>query len=421
MSPSRPHSHAALAREDIEDSKRCAPAGSLEAFAQARGLAFNGQAVMGALAGVLPRWPEEIFNCCQGPIGARYGLVEHELMAIPVSDGDGSIRMNGAFHAVRQGSVPGTKKWMLPGAGVIDLFRRPKPEKEAFSGFAIWVPATTVALRLPEAALLGAFRVRSADRATPLGNPTLDAFGLPGFRFTGEPEDVPQQTRAAILGGAAGQTLAAVRAPYVSLNVHHGQLALTRNGFVLDAAVLDELIAQALAIADAIAAVCRPQDAAPVPFSTLLPPPGPPAPHPVLGDKAVDGWEVDLDRAAAALSMTREDPAAYHAAFPRIPIPGRARGVMVGTLPGEGLPGRLAFHQQGGITRGSMRGAALFAAPPGTPDSQPGGARHERTDMYVEVREGVVFCWSRARTFGEFDATDVAARAQATVRELGLA
>mgnify|MGYP000219826081 FL=1 len=100
-------------------------------------------------------------------------------------------------------------------------------------------------------------------------------------------------------------------------------------------------------------------------------------------------------------------------------MPGRARGVLHGTLPGDGLPGRLAFHQQGGITRSTIRGAALFEAPPGTPDSPRGGARHERTDMYVEVCDGIVACWSRGRT-GKIDAPDTAARAQATVRELGL-
>ena len=177
----RPHSHAALAREDVDDAKRCAPPGDLQAFAHARGLSYNGSAVMGALAGVLPQWPDYVFNCCQGPMGDRYGLVEHELLEIPVSEGDGGIRMNGGFHAVRQGIVPGWKKRMVPGAYLFGLF---KPKNEPFRAFAIWVPVTTVAVRVP---------------AHPVALGLIRAAGVPEDRIHIERFGVPQQAVGAVI------------------------------------------------------------------------------------------------------------------------------------------------------------------------------------------------------------------------------
>lgn len=415
----RPHSHAALAREDKDDAKRCAPAGDLAAFAHARGLTFSGSVVLGALAGVLPTWPDYVFNCSHGDLGGgRYGLVQHELMEISADengDGDSGIRMNGSFYNAKRGNAPGWKKRMIPGARFIGMF---EPKDEPFAAFASWVPTTTVAVRVPEAALLGTIRLRSADRVHPIGSPKLDEYGLPQFRFIRKADELSEETRMAILAGDVGRWLASVAAPYVSLSVHEGQLALTRNGFVMDEAQLDQLVTQAVAIAACLAEVCRPGAPPTAPFGDPLGVVEPGGANTAL--IRPDDWDTFLDTAAGELGLVREFPYAYHAAFPRLPVPGRARGVMRGTLPGEGLAGRLAFHQQGGITRGTVRGAALFAARPGTPDGPLGGVRHERTDMYVEVSEGIVCCWNRVRTPAALEAADLAARAQATVRELGL-
>ena len=415
----RPHSHAALAREDKDDAKRCAPAGSLASFAQARGLRFSDSVILGALCGVLPTWPDYVFNCSHGDLGGgRYGLVQHELMEVSADEngtGGSGIRMNGSFHSPKRGSPPGWKKRMIPGARFIGLF---EPKNEPFAAFASWLPTTTVAVRVPEAALVGTIRLRSADRVHLFGSGNLEQYGLPQFSFLDKGQHLSEEARVAILAGDAGRWLAAVRAPYVSLSVHDGQLALTRNGFVMDEAALDELIAQAVAIAECIAQVCRPGAPASAPFADPL---GVVAPQGAnTAPIPPDDWDTFLDTAAAELGMAREFPYAYHAAFPRLPVPGRARGVLRGTLPGDGLTGRLAFHQQGGIARGTVRGAALFAAPPGTPDGPLGGVRHEPTDMYVEVSEGIVCCWNRVRTPAALEAADLAARAQATVRTLGL-
>src|SRR4051794_12157579 len=44
----RPHSHVALAPEDVEASKRCKPLGDLADFAAERGLTFGGSIIVGA-------------------------------------------------------------------------------------------------------------------------------------------------------------------------------------------------------------------------------------------------------------------------------------------------------------------------------------------------------------------------------------
>ncbi|MCU0314589.1 MAG: hypothetical protein MUC84_11095, partial [Solirubrobacteraceae bacterium] len=175
------------------------------------------------------------------------------------------------------------------------------------------------------------------------------------------------------------------------------------------------LMKTAVAIADAIAEGLRP-GAVTAPFSVELPPP-PPDTSRLAG---LDGWDATFDAAAAKFGLVREDPAAYHAAFPRLPVPGAARGVFRGTLPAGGAHGRLAFHEHGGVREGSLRGAALFEAPAGAEPTPPGGVLHERTGMVVGVGEGVVACWTRSTEHQTVSVTPTAEKAQATLRELGL-
>ena len=365
--------------------------------------------ILGALCGVLPTWPDYVFNCSHGDLGGgRYGLVQHELMEVSADEngtGGSGIRMNGSFHSPKRGSPPGWKKRMIPGARFIGLF---EPKNEPFAAFASWLPTTTVAVRVPEAALVGTIRLRSADRVHLFGSGNLEQYGLPQFSFLDKGQHLSEEARVAILAGDAGRWLAAVRAPYVSLSVHDGQLALTRNGFVMDEA-LDQLIAQAVAIA--MHRRCVPGAPATAPFADPLGVVGlgPTRRHPpgrlghVLDTAAVSsGW------CASSLRLPRR--------VPRLPVPAAPRGSAHPA--GRGLTGRLAFHQQGGIARGTVRGAALFAARRDA-DGPLGGAPRA-TDMYVEVSEGIVCCWNRVRTPAALEAADLAARAQATVRTLGL-
>lgn len=410
----RPHSHLALAPEDVEASERCAPQGDLKAYAAARDYRFDGSVITGNFVGVLPNWPDYVFNVCRGPIGGRrLGVIEHELLEIPVDPnrkGSG-VMMGGSFWAVREGLPPGWQKRMIPGMTELGLA---EPGNEPFASIATWAPTTTVAIHVPEAAMLGRIVVRPTDRMGPIGNIGLEEYGLPRFRMA-EPDLVPEATRAAIFGGVAGNALDGVDAPFVELRMHHAQLALKRNGFVEDETKLDEFVDQALVIADAIAGACR-SDSMTRTFDEALPPP-PPETGRFAG---LDRWDDTLNAAAEKFKMTREDPAAYHAAFPRLQFPGTARGVLRGRFPAGGINGRLAFHEHGGRRDGWLRAGALFPAPEGAPPSPPGGVLHEPTKMYVAVADGVVACWSQQMDAGTLAVTPTAEKATATARELGL-
>ena len=410
----RPHSHVALAPEDVEASKRCRPLGDLTDFAAERGLTFGGSIILGAFAGIQPNWPDYVFNSCRGALaGRRYGVVEHELLEIPMAeDGDGlGVRMGGSFWAVRTGFPPGWKKRMIPGVTELGLA---EPGNEPFASLAAWAPTTTVALHVPEAAMLKQLLVKPAERMAAIGSPKLEQYGLANFRID-RPDDQSPEILAGIFGGEAGRVLGQIDAPFVELRMHHAQLTIKRNGFVEDDVALDTFIEQAVKIADAIAAVCRPDPRA-RPFDVTLPPP----PEETGRFAGLDRWDETFDAAEKKFNLVREDPAAYHEAFPRLQIPGTARGVLRGALPGGGMHGRLAFHQQGGRREGWLKAAALFAAPDGAEPTPPGGVLHESTAMYVSVADGVVACWNKQMDPGQLNVTSTAERAQATIRELGL-
>jgi hypothetical protein len=111
--------------------------------------------------------------------------------------------------------------------------------------------------------------------------------------------------------------------------------------------------------------------------------------------------------AAATFGLTREDPAALHRAFPRLPVPGRARGVLRGALPG-GVEGRVTIHQHGSPGSAWIRTALLLPAAPDAPPTPPGGTLHAPTDMYVGVADGLVACWARELANGRMAVTETA-------------
>lgn len=265
----RPHSHVALAPEDVDDSERCRPDVDLNAFAEARGLIFGGSIILGTFVGVLPTWAEYVFNSSRGELApGRFGLVEHELLEIPVNQNDpsgsGISGLGGQFWAVKRGFPPNWKKRLIP--GVIEL-GMDEPPNEPFAAYATWAPVTSVYVHVPEAACAPRISVGSAERHNAIGNTSLDDIGLPQYRLL---TDIPEDLRIAALGGPAGQALNSVDAPYVSMLLSFSQLRLMRNGFVTDEAELDALIASATVIADGLAAACSP-DATTRPFDTPLP------------------------------------------------------------------------------------------------------------------------------------------------------
>lgn len=413
LSDREPHSHVALAPEDVEDSRRHRPDASLEAFARARGLTFSGSVILGSFVGVLPTWAEYVFNASRGEIApGRYGLIEHELLELAVNPNDptgsGITEFGGEFHAVKRGVPPGSAKRLIP--GVIEL-GMDEPKNEPFASYATWAPVTSVYVHVPEAACAPRISVGPADRHSSLGSTKLDDVGLGHLLLR---SDLPEDERTSLFGGAAGRALGAVDAPYVSLLLSYGQLRLTRNGFVTDEAQLNALIASAVAIAGGLAEVYR-TNAITAPFDTVLPPP-----EPQTGRLAgVDRWDETFAAAERQFGMALEDPRAYHAAFPHLQAPGTARGVLRGRMPG-GADGRLAFHEQGGRRSGYLRGVALFPAPPDAEPTPIGGVLHEPTQMLVAVADGIVCCWNRQMDPGTLAVTPTAERAQQARRDLGL-
>ena len=97
----------------------------------------------------------------------------------------------------------------------------------------------------------------------------------------------------------------------------------------------------------------------------------------------------DVEKAAAALGW--DEPLA----------PGRGRGLSVGLLAAGAHPVSSA------IVRLESDGEAVVLV--------------GSTEMYAVAREGLAVCWTRINSDGRLDASDLAARAQATMRETGLA
>lgn len=295
----------------------------------------------------------------------------------------------------------------------LDLFRKPRPD-EPFAAESIWLPSTAVGVRIPEATTLGPATIRTADRFPFIGNPKLDDAGLPGFRIAGD--ERPEDLRLAL--GAAARPLASVGAPYVAMRFDRGLLGVRRNGFVADPGQLDLLVAVALQIAAALVALATPT-LAPQPFVAPLPPPAP-ATWP-FGIPVPQPHELDaLRRVAGELGMVPEDPIAFHRAHPACPVPGRAFGVVHGTLPGSSAVGRLGVFDQGRHTGGTYRSAVMVPARAGAATPL-GGTLHQPSDLYVEVADGVAYAWPRRRAAGAFEAAATVAKALPTFRETGLA
>lgn len=394
------HSHTAYAPEDVDDARRGAPAVSLQPWAAERGLAFPGPGLAGALLPVLPDYAEYQHNVCRGELVAgRFGQVAHELHEIEAHEG--SIRAGGAFFGTRVTTRRGLKSFL----GWSD--DRPQ---EPFAANAAWAPTTTVVLRVPEAALLPKVVVRNAERIG-ADQADLGPHGLPGHRLV-RSQWIDADLEA-WLGGVCAP-LAEVRASYVALTLDHGVLAVQRNGFLVDPAALDHLVGVAATVAGRLAA-----DAGPAPaFAGALPAPDPaswpgflrPQPHEAEA----------FARLAEATGLTPEDPLALHRAFRRLPLPGVAGAVLRGPLPGSATDGRLVVTTQGDRTAGAYRTVVLAPATAGAV-TPVGGVRHEPTDTWAEVADGVALAWPRLRARGGFGSEAALANGLTTLRDLGLA
>ena len=394
------HNFTAFAPEDVDDAKRGEPSFDLTDWATKRRLECVGPTIVEACATVSPPWPDYVFNAARGEIVPnRFGQAAHVLEEISATDGqfDGP----GQWFGTRLVTRRSLKSFF----GLGD--ERPN---EPFAANAAWAPTTSVMLRIPEVALLPRTVVRSSGHLPFVGNPELSERGLPGMRFRSSRWISESDIDSLVSAATPAST---ITARYLSLVIDHGMLLVQRNGFVRDQA-LDQLVDVAGAIAERLVGV-KELNAA---FSDTLPPPN----HERWPGHLRPSSELvsAMVRDAGVLDLRQEDAVAFHRAFPRVPFPGVASGVLHGKLKGSGIVGRVAFTVQGGPTRGSYRTAVITTARPGA-STPVGGVLVASTDQYVEVMDGLVCCWPRLRTVSGLAAVATVEAAAVTLRETGFA
>ncbi len=410
VSGRRPPSTAAYTRADVEDARRGYPAVDLTDYGRARGLEPMGQILIGHVAGLNPLWTDYVFNVLRGELApGRFGTVQHELDEIGLGD-DGDPTQPGEYHKRR--SV------IRPGLGSLIGWHR-DPPNEPFAAQAMWLPTTGIKVLVPEAALLPRIVATSATYSV-LSDRSLKPWA-PSYRIASS-RWVNDTVREAV-AAAIGPQLQALGTTYARLELAHGALGLVVDGYRHDPADLDRLVAAVVAMAGQLAEVARPWCvegglAGPTwAFDRSTHPPG----YRSFDRDHERSGMVAMDRAAAQLSMTVEDPVALHRRAPRLPLPGTSMGMLYGVLPGGTVPARLTWQTQSHPGSSAyLRRAAVVAVGPGSPALPVGGVLVPQTDMYVASADGVAACWTRSNSPGRLDAEETAALAVTTFRSVGI-
>lgn len=387
------HGYAAFAREDVADARRGHPDRSLATYAAERGLEWLDRRAAAGFSAAFPGFEEYRYNGVRGVLpGGRFGVLFHQLLEVPVTR---SPNISGTLY----GSVVKIKgrRWWMPDRTDIPfigdfLDAKTEPgEPEAFESHAVWIPTTTVAINVPEAALpFFLTRIDRRDHHAPFDFPhkaMLDG----GWRLRTHGPVPPLPGLDAVLARHAGD-------PFFQVLALRGTIIVRRNGYHAD---LDALARDASAIADAFAAAAP---AANQPFGVALP--APHAHHP----EVTPAWRDGYAKLAARLNLTEEDADDYQRAFPTLGVPGRAVAVMRGAL-APGVHGRLVYAAERNLKAAERaRGAVLL--PIDAPSTPPGGERHPDRHLVYEQRDGVAVLWS-LRTAGLYreEQEDLIARA----------
>jgi hypothetical protein len=298
-------------------------------------------------------------------------------------------------------------------------------EHAPFSANAIWLPTTTAAARVTEAALVPRTVVRRSENMSWAGSRKLDGYGLPGFRMEDGPTDEDLLRR--LFGGPLGALLRGLPHAFIELTIDAGTVALVRNGYARGERELDALAAQIAGVADGLRMACAPMGE-PRPFAVALPAPRPESDSRPKGK--LQSLHVDYDEmvrpAADQMGMAIEDRQAFHRAFPNQPIPGVAQGVLRGALRGSSGPdgqpmyGRMVWTGDGARPLGGwIRGGILVPARLGAATAGP--VLVPETAMFAEVRDGLAASWGQKRRKLELAAPEVLEAGLATLRRLGLA
>lgn len=393
---------AALAADDVEDSRRGRPAVSLQPVIEELGLTYADNEMAGSFVATLPKWPDYLFNGGRGALpGGRYGQIGHELLEADVTQS--GLQMGGSTYSV-------STTYRNPGFfGVHGT-----PPNEPFSGNNAWIPTTAVHVRAPETSRLPRLVIVEKSRIPSWGNPTLDSHGLPGYRII-ENDPIGPDLIASV--AAVCRPWLSVRSdPYLRLRVVQGMVNITVNGYRTDIADLRHLIDAGEGIADGLTAMMAPPltvpfDAPGGAVGSLAPLRGVPIAWPQ--------YAAMFAEAAKASGLHQEDALYLMSLLPSNPIPGLPWGVLFGTPAGCAKPCRIVWHNQGGRTESTVRGGLITPARAGA-RTPVGGIFHQPTAMYAEVVNGVAYCWNQQRG-GEVDPRGLAHNGSNTLRELGLA
>lgn len=406
------YGYAAFGPDDVEDAQRGHPAVRLTPYAEARGLEYVDQALVGAFRPMVPVWREHVFNAMRGALpGGWYGLVQHELHELPIDRG-GVVTQPGPLYAVkaRYRDPDGALRVVTGISGWRELPEGP------FEANAAWAPTTRAVVRVSETALLPQLVVRRRDRM--VRSVDLGPHGLGGFGLV--QHDVPGDLLTAIFSGPVGQVLASLPHHLVELHLGYGLVSLKRNGYVVADDELDHLAQAAGALAVGLRDVAAPL-LAPRAFTDALPGPGEADPPPVPWFPMPEAnWADGIRRVAEERSMADEDVVAFHQAFPTLAVPGVALGVVRGDIPGLGRFGRLLFTQQGPGTRGTTRGAVLLEADPAAPALPTGGRLVPETGQWAETLGGITAVWNHERVEGGYGSLPLIDAAARTLVHLGL-
>lgn len=353
-------------KEWMADGLRGRPDVDLAAYAAERGLEQHGSSAVPGYVPAFPLTSELQFNVLHGTLpGGEEGVLYHEVKLL-----DEQIA-SGTFYG---------QKVSLSQARASDLVSLTGVTGEPIRYFKC--PHTTAAVRLPQAqgAIVGLDVGRSGERvlhAAPEGEAfssgfTLDLSGLFGRRK--KKDDGPLQQgpqawvgrelhdlelgdwRVAYRGRARREVVAQVLAGPVRelllaapplgyrIRFQYGVLFVNQQHFLKTTEELDLFAQRVSWLAQRIREVCA-ETAEPRPFGSELPPPS----WAEKIERQPDDTFMGLDSQdlggfhamARERGLASEDPYAFHNAFPDLPVPGEAYGVMRGTLPGTSITGRV--------------------------------------------------------------------------------
>jgi hypothetical protein len=308
----------------MEDGWRGRPDVDLRDWATSRGLDFRDQANQVGYLGAFT-WAKELqWNVVRGELpGGERGVLLHEVKLL---DPDAP----GTFYGVK-GKTAGFKAWhLVPGAGLFssswEYFR---------------APHTTAAVRIPEAtgSLHGLHVARRSERYHS-GNDywrrrDLSEFGIKGWAAVVRrraDDDVADQ----VLSGPVREVLAGQREHGFTIEFMYGQLLVYQQYFLKQPEELDAFCQTVSYLAREVRAICsRSSLLRPQPFETELPAPEwLPAVEAAPDERHIlaphGAWLERIVQISRERGLAVEDALSFHRAFPHLPVPGEAFGVLRG-------------------------------------------------------------------------------------------